>query len=101
MVPSPMDTDAPVLIRNVSQHLTTSVSHSPGPKKENTLLSITQFFLYTHSVSHTHDMQMFYQSHLNGSIPGRVRCGVCCGPCRAGLQSGLLTGADETLLAAR
>lgn len=44
-----MDSDAPMLIRNVSQSLTAAVSHSLGQKRKYSLLTATKSLKYSHT----------------------------------------------------
>ena len=91
-----MDTDAPVLIRNVSQSLTASVSHSLGQKKEKalsfSLLPATQYF-----DTLTHSVQMFQLSHLNDFHPGSGSCGVLLATLWSGLRAGAGVSAESLL----
>lgn len=67
-----VDADAPVLIRNVSQHLTASVSHSLGQKRKHFFLSITQSFTHSQCLSLTQSMLTFFMSHTQMALPWGV-----------------------------
>lgn len=70
-----VEVDAPVLIRNVSQSLSWHLAHTLlGKTRESNLSCLSAGLSCTHWVSLAH-LLMFYQSHLNGSIPARGGCG--------------------------